>query len=172
MASQALFPLPTHQKDILYLWSKEYTGNLGIALSDTLGSNSFFKAFTFDLAKMYDGVRQDSGDPYMFAAQTIAHYKKLGIDPLSKTIIFSDSLNINSAIDLYKAFKDKIKISFGIGTNLTNDCGEIPLSIVIKIRNVNNMPVAKISDDSGKSVCDDPNYLEFIKNFVQFQCKE
>lgn len=165
--SQSLFPLPIHQKEMLRLWSKEFNGDLGIALSDTLGIDYFLKDFTLDLAKQFDGVRQDSGDPYLVANKVIQHYKKLGINPKSKTIVFSDGLNIKKAILLYRKFNDIINVSFGIGTNLTNDCGQKPLQIVIKVQECNGIPVCKISDSGGKEVCKNKHYLEFMKDFIR-----
>jgi len=114
-------------------WSDIFRGDLGIALSDTFTTDSFLNSFDRKFAKLYDGVRQDSGDPFIFANKIINHYKKLGIDPASKTIVFSDSLNPEAALAIQKEFYKKIKCSFGIGTNLTNDVGLKPLNIVIKL---------------------------------------
>lgn len=170
--AQAVFPLPSHQKDMLYAWAKEFQGDLGYALSDTLGRDYFIKDFTLDLAKLFDGTRQDSGDPYSYGRRIINHYEKLGIDPKSKYIVFSDSLNIESAYGLYKYFKNDIKVSFGIGTNLTNDCGDVPISIVIKVQLANGIPVVKISDTPEKAMSRDKNYLEFMKEFVRNKIRE
>lgn len=136
-------------------WADIYRGDLGIALSDTFTSDIFFKAFDTRLAKLFDGVRQDSGDPIKFADKTIAHYKGLDINPLSKTIIFSDSLNPDKVEEIADYCKGKIKISFGIGTNLTNDVGVRPLNIVIKMiaakpEGQNWLNTIKLSDDFGK----------------------
>ena len=136
-------------------WVKIYRGDLGIALSDTFTSNAFFLAFDTKLAKLFDGVRQDSGNPVEFGYKTIEHYKKLNIDPRSKTIIFSDALNTQKVEELTKEFKGKINISFGIGTNLTNDIGAKPLNIVIKIVEAlpegrDWIPTVKLSDTKGK----------------------
>ncbi len=136
-------------------WVKIYRGDLGIALSDTFTSDAFFQAFDTKLAKLFDGVRQDSGDPVEFGYKTIEHYKKLNIDPRTKTIIFSDALNTQKVEELTKEFKGKIKISFGIGTNLTNDVGAKPLNIVIKIVEAlpegrDWIPTVKLSDTKGK----------------------
>jgi nicotinate phosphoribosyltransferase len=123
-------------------WSDVYNGDLGTALCDTYTTNAFLKSFNKRYAKLYDGVRQDSGDVYEFAEKIITHYKKLGIDPLSKTIIFSDSLDVYKAKEINDWCKGKIKCSFGIGTNLSNDVGVTPLNMVIK------MTAAKINEDS------------------------
>jgi len=167
MAAQVLFPLYSHQKDMLYIWAKEFQGDLGIALPDTLGLDYFLKDFSLDLAKLFDGIRHDSGDPIKFGNKIIEYYKQLNIDPLTKTIVFSDSLDIKKAIELQAIFKDKIKTSFGIGTHLTNDVGVEPLSIVIKLTECNGLPVAKISDSLGKELCKNLNYLAFLKDLIK-----
>ena len=136
-------------------WVKIYRGDLGIALSDTFTTEAFFRAFDTKLAKLFDGIRQDSGDPIEVAEKTIAHYKELRIDPLSKVIIFSDGLDTKKAEKIYNHCKGKIKISFGIGTNLTNDVGTNPLNIVIKITEAlpegwERIPTIKLSDSKGK----------------------
>jgi len=167
--AQAVFPLPTHQKDMLYAWAREFQGDLGYALSDTLGSDYFMTDFSLDLAKLFDGTRQDSGDPYSYGRRIIGHYEKLGIDPKTKYVVFSDNLNMNKAYDLYKYFSRNTNVSFGIGTNLTNDCGDVPLSIVIKVQLANGVPVVKISDTPEKAIGRNKNYLEFVKEFVHYQ---
>ncbi|MET4082785.1 nicotinate phosphoribosyltransferase [Pedobacter sp. UYP30] len=136
-------------------WAEVYRGDLGIALSDTYTTDVFFRQFDKMFSKLFDGVRHDSGDPLEFADKLVAHYKKMGIDPLSKTIIFSDGLNYEKVAHIAKACKEKIGISFGIGTSLTNDVGAKPMNMVIKMTQA--MPkdddwidVVKLSDESGK----------------------
>jgi nicotinate phosphoribosyltransferase len=141
-------------------WVEVYRGDLGIALSDTFTTEVFFRAFDTKLAKLFDGVRQDSGDPVAFAEKTIEHYKKLRIDPMSKTIIFSDGLNPAVVEEIAKFCRNKIKMSFGIGTNLTNDVGVKPLNIVIKMieaksDNEDWQPTIKLSDVPGKYTGDE-----------------
>ncbi|MDB5014542.1 MAG: nicotinate phosphoribosyltransferase [Daejeonella sp.] len=136
-------------------WANVYRGDLGIALSDTFTTDYFFRQFDKKLSKLFDGVRHDSGDPLLFAQKTIHHYKSLGIDPLSKTIIFSDSLNYDKIARITDFCRDKIGISFGIGTNLTNDVGLNPMNMVIKMTdtladNHEWTPVIKLSDEIGK----------------------
>lgn len=162
--SQVLFPLKSHQRDIMDVWNKEFDGDVGIMLSDTLTTDVFLRDFTYKFAKSFDGVRQDSGDPFEVGYKIINHYKGYNIDPKTKSIIFSDSLDIPKAIELYKEFKDKTKVSFGIGTNLTNDCGDKPLSIVIKVQECNGFPVAKISDTPEKAMCRNQYYLAYLKD--------
>ena len=137
-------------------WAKIYSGNLGIALTDTTGSNAFLQNFTTKHAKLFDGVRQDSGDEFEFVDKFVAKYKELGIDPMTKTIIFSNALDFPKAAKIQKYCEGKIKCSFGIGTNLTNDTGFPSENIVMKMTKfrLNDrepwMDVIKISDDAGK----------------------
>jgi len=141
-------------------WADVYNGSLGTALADTFTTEAFLKAFNMKYAKLYDGVRQDSGDPFEFADKFIAHYKKLGIDPLSKTIVFSDSLDPDTAKDIQNYCIGKIKCSFGIGTNLSNDVGVTPLNMVIKMSAAKPtpedewIPTIKLSDVAGKHTGD------------------
>ncbi|MDN5897466.1 MAG: nicotinate phosphoribosyltransferase, partial [Psychrobacter sp.] len=107
------------QKAALEAWVHEYRGDLGIALTDVVGMDAFLRDFDLYFAKLFDGLRHDSGDPYVWGDKAIAHYKKLKIDPRTKILTFSDGLNLNKAWDLHQYFKDRIKTSFGIGTNLT-----------------------------------------------------
>jgi len=155
MAVSVLEGLRHANRFALYKWKDVYKADLGIALTDTFGSAAFWEDFDLELAKVYDGVRHDSGDPIVFGDATIAHYKKLGIDPKSKTIIFSDGLNVDKAIKIREAFtrdgRPLIKVAFGIGTNLTNDFPENPaLNMVIKLRKINEISVIKLSDEPGK----------------------
>jgi len=136
-------------------WVKVYRGDLGIALSDTFTTDVFFHSFDTKFAKLFDGVRQDSGNPIEFAEKTIKHYESLRIDPKSKTIIFSDGLNPETVEKIAHELRGKIKISFGIGTNLTNDVGVKPLNIVIKLTEAQPEgneweSTVKLSDTMGK----------------------
>jgi nicotinate phosphoribosyltransferase len=136
-------------------WVRVYNSDLGIALTDTFGSDAFFDNFNKRLSKLYDGVRHDSGCPFEFADKVIVHYERMGIDPMSKTIVFSDGLNTDKAIEIKKYCEDKIKCSFGIGTHLTNDFENSPaLNMVIKLWSVNDVPVVKLSDVDGKIMGD------------------
>jgi nicotinate phosphoribosyltransferase len=136
-------------------WVDVFRGDLGIALSDTFTTDEFLEQFDKKFAKLFDGVRHDSGDPLEFAQKTIAHYQKLGIDPLSKTIIFSDALNYDRVLRITNFCRGKIGMSFGIGTNLTNDVGLKPMNIVMKMVEALPegepwTPVVKLSDERGK----------------------
>lgn len=146
----------------LHNWYKVYQGNLGIALTDTFGTTAFFEDFDKQLARMYDGVRHDSGDPFTFALKVVKHYEKLGIRTNTKTIIFSDGLDVETAIKL-KQFCDSIGINctFGIGTNFTNDFGNSKaLNIVMKLRTIapyfgaNPIQLVKLSDVITKATGD------------------
>lgn len=141
-------------------WVKIYRGDLGIALSDTFTTDAFLASFDTKLAKLFDGVRQDSGDPIAFGYKIIEHYKKLNIDPTTKTIVFSDALTPPKVKEITEEFKGKIRISFGIGTNLTNDVGIKPLNIVIKLieampEGQHWIPTIKFSDSKGKYTGDE-----------------
>lgn len=135
-------------------WKKVYHGYLGTALSDTYTTKNFFLSFDKEYAELFTGVRQDSGDPIEFAKNMIAHYTSLGIDPSTKTIVFSDGLNVETAIEILKFCRGKIKASFGIGTFFSNDVGVKPLNIVIKLDEVEfdeiKVFVVKLSDSLGK----------------------
>jgi nicotinate phosphoribosyltransferase len=155
--------LKNSQKFMLEKWIEEYRGDLGYALTDTIGIDAFLNDFDLYLAKLYDGCRHDSGDPIIWGHKVIEKYKQLGIDPKTKMLIFSDGLNFERAAEINKIFSDKVKTSFGIGTNLSNDGNIKSLSIVIKLVEVNGNPVAKISDEPGKVICKDPQFLEYLK---------
>ena len=157
--------LKEFQKKALQVWVDEYRGDLGIALSDTVGIDAFLKDFDKYFAKLYDGVRHDSGDPVTWGYKIIEHYRSFGIDPKTKTIVFSDGLTFELARSLNNIFKDEINVSFGIGTNLTNDFENIkPLQIVIKMTSCNGNPVAKLSDSPGKAMCKDDGFLTYLKS--------
>jgi nicotinate phosphoribosyltransferase len=136
-------------------WVEVYRGDLGIALSDTFTTSEFYEVFDKKFAKLFDGVRHDSGDPLLFADKTIAHYQSLGIDPMSKTIIFSDALNFEKVKRIADHCNGRIGVSFGIGTNFTNDVGLKPMNIVMKMTEALPeaqpwIPVIKLSDEPGK----------------------
>src|SRR5690606_14197616 len=145
-ACQALGPrLRDSQVYALEVWAKEYRGDLGIALSDVYGMDAFLRDFDMYFCKLFDGARHDSGDPFVWGERLLAHYAANRTDPRTKTLVFSDGLTIPRAIELAKRFAGRCKISFGIGTNLTNDLGHEPLQIVMKMVRCNGQPVAKVS---------------------------
>ena len=141
-------------------WAHVYNGDLGTALPDTFTTNSFLKSFNKRYSKLYDGVRQDSGDEIEIAQKFIDHYNKMHIDPTSKIIVFSNNLNPEKAIEINKWCNGQIKCSFGIGTNLSNDVGAKPLNMVIKMSEAKPspddewIPTIKLSDDIGKNMGD------------------
>jgi nicotinate phosphoribosyltransferase len=161
-AMQSLVRLSDSQKYAFQMWADEYRGRLGIALSDTLGMNAFFRDFDLYFSKLFDGVRHDSGDPFLWCNKLIRHYKEKGINPRLKTAVFSDGLTPAKAMKINDAFSDHINCSFGIGTNLTNDMGFTPANIVIKMTKCDGRPVAKISDSSGKQMCTDEEYVKYL----------
>ncbi len=150
-------------------WYDEYKGDNGTALTDTLTTELFLLDFNRSMVNNYTGVRHDSGDPFEWGEMMINHYKKYGADPKSKLLLFSDSLDFDRAEKLFNHFKDRVKVSFGIGTFCSNDTSVEPLNIVIKLQYVNGQPVAKISDSPGKSMCQDEDYLKYLKNSVAFR---
>ncbi len=151
-------------------WVDVYRGDLGIALTDTFTTRAFFESFDKKFAKLFDGVRHDSGDPIEFADATIAHYQRLGINPLSKTIIFSDALTPEK-VERIRAFcQGRIGMAFGIGTNFTNDIGVAPMNMVIKMVEARPegqgwLPVVKLSDVSTKNT-GDPEMIALAKKVL------
>ena len=163
-AGQALdVPLIDSQKRMLQSWVNEYRGDLGIALTDVIGIDAFLKDFDLYFAKLYDGLRHDSGDPEVWADKVIDHYKKLKIDSKTKSLVFSDGLNFEKAYALYEKYKNVSKPMFGIGGYLTNDTNLIPPNIVIKMTKCNGRPVAKLSDSVGKGMCNDIDYVFYLR---------
>lgn len=155
------------QKAALEAWVHEYRGDLGIALTDVVGMDAFLRDFDLYFAKLFDGLRHDSGDPYIWGDKAIAHYKKLKIDPKTKILTFSDGLDLAKAWKLHQYFKDQIKTSFGIGTNLTNDMGIMPINIVLKLVECNGQPVAKLSDSPGKTMINNDTYLAYLRQVFE-----
>lgn len=150
-------------------WAQEYRGDLGIALSDIVGFQAFLRDFDLYFAKLFDGCRHDSGDPVSWCVKLIEHYDKLGIDPKTKYAVFTDSLDLEKAVDLHQTFYEMINMSFGIGTNLTNDVGIQPPSIIIKMVECNGQPVAKICDSEDKGMCEDSEFCAYLKRVYKIQ---
>ncbi len=172
MGHQALVNVRDSQRVALEQWLEVFDGRLSVAPTDTLTIDAFLKDFNPHLAKAFDGVRHDSGCPFTWGDRIIAHYEKLGIDPKSKMLIFSDGLNFDEALDICEYFAGRANISFGIGTFLTNDLAGWrnsqgkkykPLSIVVKLVECNGSPVAKISDEPEKAMCEDAIFLANLK---------
>ena len=157
------------QKSALETWVQEYRGDLGIALTDVVGMDAFLRDFDLYFAKLFDGLRHDSGDPYEWGDKAYAHYKKLKIDSKTKMLTFSDGLNLEKAWALHNYFKDRFQVSFGIGTNLTNDMGQTALNIVLKLVECNGQSVAKLSDSPGKTMTDNDTFLAYLRQVFEIQ---
>ncbi len=151
------------QKVALDRWVQEYRGDLGIALTDVVGMDAFLADFDLFFAKLFDGLRHDSGDPIEWGEKALAHYAKLGIEPSTKRLVFSDGLDIPTALRLHAYFMHRVPTGFGIGTNLSNDVGFTPLNIVMKLIDCNGQPTAKLSDSAGKTLCDNPVFLDYLR---------
>lgn len=151
------------QKAALEDWVQEYRGDLGTALTDVVGMDAFLADFDLYFAKLFDGLRHDSGDPVEWGEKALAHYAKLRIDARTKRLVFSDGLDVPTALSLYRHFADRTQLGFGIGTNLSNDVGIKPLNIVMKITKANGQPVAKLSDTPGKTMCHDETFLAYLR---------
>ncbi|WP_293760310.1 nicotinate phosphoribosyltransferase [uncultured Aquitalea sp.] len=157
------------QTAALESWVQEYRGDLGIALTDVVNMDAFLADFDLYFAKLFDGLRHDSGDPYLWGDKAIQHYRRLRIDPASKMLTFSDGLSVDSALALHRHFSPQIQVSFGIGTHFTNDMGLEPLQIVLKLVSCNGQPVAKLSDSAGKTMCSDETFLAYLRQVFQVQ---
>ncbi len=155
--------LRDHQKAALEDWVQEYRGDLGIALTDVIGMDAFLADFDLYFAKLFDGLRHDSGDPVEWGEKALAHYDRLRIDANTKRLVFSDALDMPKALALYRHFADRVQLGFGIGTKLSNDMGLPTLNIVIKLTHVNGQPVAKLSDSPGKTMCEDQTFLAYLR---------
>ncbi len=150
-------------------WYNEYKGDNGTALTDTITTDLFLLDFDRSMVNNYTGVRHDSGDPYAWGEKMIRHYQSYDVDPRAKLLLFSDSLDFDRAQALHEYFKDRTKVSFGIGTFCSNDTAEQALNIVIKLQYVNGRPVAKLSDAPGKAMCMDERFLDYLKRSVDFR---
>lgn len=164
-AHQQISPdLANSQRAALQAWLDEYPDQLGIALTDCITMDAFLRDFGKEFATRYQGLRHDSGDPVEWGEKAIAHYQKLGIDPLTKVLVFSDNLDLNKAVELYRRFSSRVNLSFGIGTRLTCDIPQVkPLNIVIKLVECNGKPVAKLSDSPGKTICHDKAFVRALR---------
>jgi nicotinate phosphoribosyltransferase len=151
------------QRAALENWVHEYRGDLGVALTDVVGMDAFLQDFDLYFAKLFDGLRHDSGDPLEWGEKALDHYDKLRIDPRTKRLVFSDGLDVRKAFAVYAHFADRVPCSFGIGTNLTNDAGVPALNIVMKLVSCNGQPVAKLSDSPGKNLCPDQTFVAYLR---------
>ena len=150
-------------------WVKEYGVLNGTALTDTITTDCFLKDFQLTYATLFSGVRHDSGDPIEWGEKMIAHYEKLGIDPKTKTLLFSDSLDFERADKLFRHFNGRAKVGFGIGTYISNDTDAPALNIVMKTTRCNGQDVAKISDVKGKGMCKNPDYVDYLQRCIDWR---
>lgn len=151
------------QKAALEDWVQEYRGDLGTALTDVVGMDAFLDDFDLYFAKLFEGLRHDSGDPVEWGEKALAHYARLRVDANTRRLVFSDGLDLPTAFSLYRHFADRSMTGFGIGTNLSNDTGIAPLNIVMKLMSCNGQPVAKLSDSPGKTMCTDETFLAYLR---------
>ena len=151
------------QKMALEDWVQEYRGDLGTALTDVVGMDAFLSDFDLYFAKLFDGLRHDSGDPVAWGEKALAHYARLRIDARTKRLVFSDALTVPKALSLYRHFADRVMTGFGIGTKLTNDTPYPALNIVMKLVRCNGQAVAKLSDEPGKSQCTDATFIAYLR---------
>ncbi len=150
-------------------WVKEYGVLNGTALTDTITTDCFLRDFQLTYATLFSGVRHDSGDPYEWGEKMIRHYEKLGLDPMTKTLLFSDSLDFERASKLYEYFREKSKVAFGIGTYISNDTDVPALNIVMKVTKCNGQDVAKISDVQGKGMCRNVDYVDYLNRCIKWR---
>ncbi|MBR6849382.1 MAG: nicotinate phosphoribosyltransferase, partial [Lachnospiraceae bacterium] len=150
-------------------WVKEYGVLNGTALTDAITTDCFLKDFQLTYSTLFSGVRHDSGDPIEWGEKMIAHYERLGLDPKTKTLLFSDSLDFERADKIWRHFQGRAKVAFGIGTYLANDTDVEPLNIVMKTTACNGQDVAKISDVEGKGMCKNPAYVHYLKRCIQWR---
>ena len=152
-------------------WTKEFETDNGIALTDCITTDCFLLDFNKTFTRMFNGVRHDSGDPIAWGEKIIKHFEKFGVDPKTKTLLFSDSLNFAKATEIKKHFDGRCRIAFGIGTWLANDCGVPALNIVHKMVECNGAPVAKISDVAGKGMCRDNEYVNYLQRAIDWRLR-
>lgn len=152
-------------------WVIEYKTLNGTALTDAITTDCFLKDFDLTFATLFSGVRHDSGDPFEWGEKIIKHYEEMGIDPKTKTLLFSDSLDFETADRIFRHFKDRAKIAFGIGTYIANDTFAPALNIVMKTTMCNGQDVAKISDTDGKGMCKNPEYVDYLKRSIAWRMK-
>lgn len=143
-------------------WQTTYGGELSTALTDTFGSEFFFTDFTREQAREWQSLRHDSGDPIEFGERVIEFYEQHEIDPMEKTVVFSDGLNIDTILQLADHFKGRINLLFGWGTTLTNDLGVKANNFVMKAVEVNGVGTVKLSDVAGKHTGSENNVERYI----------
>lgn len=163
-AGQAIFTPRTGQREMLKLWLREHHGKFAVALTDVITTEGFLTDFDRELAEAYTGLRHDSGDPIEWGRAMLAHYKKLGIDPKTKSLVFSDMITPAKAAAISKTFSGQTKVVFGIGSWLDNNIGLPRLNSVIKMVRCNGKPVAKITNNAEKTTSEDSEYLAALRS--------
>ncbi len=153
---------------VMKAWVKEYQTDNGIALTDAITTDCFLKDFNKTYATLFNGVRHDSGDPIAWGEKMLAHFRMLGIDPMTKTLLFSDSLNFDKATGIKRYFENRCRVAFGIGTYLSNPLDD-PLNIVHKMVECNGTPVAKLSDVEGKNMCRNEEYISYLRRCIDWR---
>ena len=156
-------------KFALDAWINEYGVLNGIALTDTITTDCFLRDFDLTKATLFSGVRHDSGDPIEWGEKMIKHYESLGIDPKTKTLLFSDSLNFERADAIWRHFAGRAKVAFGIGTYIANDTDVPPLNIVMKTTKANGQDLAKLSDVDGKGMCKNQEYIDYLRRCIDWR---
>lgn len=150
-------------------WTQIYGVLNGIFLTDTITDKMCRMDMDFKFASSFKGVRNDSGDPIEWGENWIKHYEKLGIDPKTKTLLFSNSLDFKRADEIYRHFAGRVNVAFGIGTYLSNDTFVNPFNIVMKMTTCNGHPVAKVSDDAGKGMCKSEEFVNFLMKAIDWK---
>ena len=153
----------------LTAWVKEYGVLNGTALTDAITTDCFLRDFQLTYSTLFSGVRHDSGDPIEWGEKMIRHYESLGIDPRTKTLLFSDSLNFEKASAIYDHFNGRARVAFGIGTYISNDTDQPALNIIMKTTRCNGQDVAKISDVGGKGMCKNPDYVKYLQRCIDWR---
>ena len=156
-------------KFALDAWTHQYGVLNGIALTDTITTDCFLRDFNLEKATLFSGVRHDSGDPIEWGEKMIGHYQKLGIDPNTKTLLFSDSLDFDKADRIFRHFRGRANVAFGIGTYIANDTCVTPLNIVMKTTFCNGQDVAKLSDVEGKGMCKNDDYVSYLRRTINWR---
>ena len=169
MMSDQRYNVAYTNERLMKIWTDEYGVKNGIYLTDLLGTDAFLEDFNEKYATLFSGVRHDSGCPFKWGDKIIKHYEKLGINPKTKTLLFSDSLNFEKAQEIYDEFEGKCNVAFGIGTFLTADTFVKPLNVVMKITECNRVPVCKVTDDPVKAMGNSKVYIDFIKRSIAWR---
>jgi nicotinate phosphoribosyltransferase len=169
MMSDQRYNVAHTNERLMEVWTNEYGIKNAIYLTDLLGRDVFLEDFNEKYATLFSGVRHDSGSPFAWGDAIIKHYEKLGIDPKTKTLLFSDSLNFEKAQEIYDEFEGRCNVAFGIGTFLSNDTFVKPLNIVMKITDCNGLPVCKLTDNPEKAMGKDEEFINFVKRAIMWR---